>query len=158
VDTLSELGRTGGGGRDIFNAGVILASLLWVPFALMLIAVLPKCALSRLGGALFLLSAASLLAIGIFPIDAGIPHTVASWSFFIMSLASLLLLVVPMAKSEIFGRLATSATLAAPLVSMAFLAFTSVPLAEAVAVICLMAWAAIVSATALRGHGDHLRL
>lgn len=153
VDTLSELGRIGGGGRDIFNAGVILASLLWVPFAMMLIVALPKCPLSRVGGALFLVSAASLLAIGVFPIDSGTPHTVASWSFFVMSLVSLLVLAAPMARSERFGRPVASVTVAAPMVSMAFLAFTSVPLAEAVAVMCLMAWAATVSAFAILRPG-----
>lgn len=145
VDTLSELGRIGRGGRDIFNFGVILASLLWLPFALGLMKMLPSSWLSRIGGSLFLVSAAFLFAIGIFPIDSGTPHTVASWAFFITALVSLLMLATPLYHMEGLGVIPMIASITAPILSMAFLAFTSVPLAEAIAVICLMIWAVIVS-------------
>lgn len=148
-DTLSELGRMGGGGRDLFNSAVILASILWIPFALGLYSVLHRGWSARVGGALFLISAFSLLAIGLFPIDSGTPHTIASWSFFIGALVSLMILALPVMRTEIFGRAGLVPTLAAPLISLSFLALTSVPLAEAVAVMCLMGWALIMSALIL---------
>lgn len=151
-DTLSELGRMTGKGRDLFDAGVILASLLWVPFALALVRCLSKRTLSRIGGGLFLASAVALLAIGLQPIDAGTPHTIASWAFFVTAMVSLLLLIKPIGDSEVFGRLGMVPTIVAPLLSMGLLALTSVPLAEAVAVMSLMVWASILSALMLLNY------
>ena len=148
-DTLSELGRMDGGGRDIFNSAVILASILWMIFTLGLYSILQRRWSTRVGGALFFISAFSLLGIGIFPIDSGTPHTVASWSFFIGALVSLLILALPVSQTECFGRLGLVPTLVAPLISLSFLIWTTVPLAEAVAVMCLMAWAVIMSALIL---------
>jgi hypothetical membrane protein len=145
VDTLSELGRIDGGGRDLFNAGVILSSLLWLPFAYVLLLAIPRTWLGRVGAVMFLLSAFALLAIGLFPIDTGTPHTVASWTFFILSLSSLLVMVAPMRQSDVFGRLGAISSLIASLFPLALLLTTSVPLAEAMAVIALMIWASIVS-------------
>jgi len=145
VDTLSELGRTEGGGKDIFNAGVILSSLLWLPFAYVLTLAMPKTLIGRIGCAMFVISAFALLAIGLFPIDTGTPHTVASWSFFALALISLLIMVAPMLQSDVFGRMGAIPSLVASLLPLTLLLTTSVPLAEAIAVICLMVWASIVS-------------
>jgi hypothetical membrane protein len=144
-DTLSELGRIGGGGSDLFNAGVILSSLLWLPFAYSLLQATPRTLPGRIGSAMFMLSALALLAIGLFPIDSGTPHTVASWTFFALSLLSLLILVIPMLQSDVFGRIGAVTSLIASLLPLVLLLTTSVPLAEAIAVIGLMAWASIIS-------------
>jgi hypothetical membrane protein len=152
-NTLSELARTTGGGRDLFNAGVIVAALLWIPFALALIRCLPKEPFSRAGGMLFLLSAFALLAIGLFPIDTGAPHTVASWTFFAASMISLLLMIGPIGRSEVFGRIGIVPTIIAPLLSLGLLVLTSIPFAEAVAVVSLIAWASVISMLMLTNYG-----
>lgn len=144
-NTLSELADTARPGRDLFNAGVIMAALLWIPFALAIMRCLPRGPFAKAGSVLFLTSAFALLAIGIFPIDTGAPHTVASWTFFVVAMVSLLLMAKPIGDSEVFGRIGMLPTVIAPVLSLTLLMLTSVPLAEAVAVICLMVWAAIIS-------------
>lgn len=148
-DTLSELGRMGGGGRDLFNSGVIVSALIWIPFALALYRSLGISISTRFACALFLLAALALLCIGLFPIDSGTPHTIASWTFFIVAMCSLLVMSRSVRDSEVYGRVGFALTLIAPLLSLGLLALTSVPLAEAVAVVGLMVWASIMSSLML---------
>jgi len=94
---------------------------------------------------MFLLSAFFLIAIGIFPITTGVPHTVASWSFFGLAIISLLIMIGPVLRSQVFGRTGMIATATVPIFSIALLVLTTVALAEAITVIMLMAWAIIMS-------------
>jgi hypothetical protein len=54
-------------------------------------------------------------------------------------------MVAPMWQSDVFGRLGAISSLIASLLPLALLLTTSVPLAEAMAVIALMIWASIMS-------------
>jgi hypothetical membrane protein len=142
--TLSELGGDRPG-RIFFNTGVILEALLSIVFVFGLKNTLSSDNLGKAGSAVFFLAAISLLAVGVFPITTGVYHTVASYSFFGLSLIALIILIRPLQSSRAFGAIFSIITIVAIVVSLGFLFFTNIPTAEAVAVICLLFWSLIVS-------------
>ncbi|MEM2943657.1 MAG: DUF998 domain-containing protein [Methanomassiliicoccales archaeon] len=142
--TLSELGGDRPG-RDLFNSGVIIEALLSILFVFALRISFENDKLGKLGTDVFFFAAISLLGVGIFPITTGIYHTIASYGFFGLALLALAILIKPLHKSAIFGRLYSMLTLIAITISLVFVFLTSIPLAEAVAVICLLVWSSAVS-------------
>ncbi len=151
-ETLSELGGDRPG-RLFFNAGVILEGVLGLLFAIGLWRALPRTLVASSGFIVLLLAGISLVGVGVFPITTGAYHTVASYAFFGLSLVAILLLLVPIWKSETFGPIPGAVTGAAVVISLLFLSFTSVPLAEAVAVICLLIWSLILAIKMLLPRG-----
>ncbi|MCQ5376222.1 MAG: DUF998 domain-containing protein, partial [Methanomassiliicoccales archaeon] len=142
--TLSELGGNRPG-RIFFNTGVILEALLSIVFVFGLRYTLSNDNLGKAGSVVFFLAAVSLLAVGIFPITTGVYHTVASYSFFGLSLIALIILIRPLQLSRVFGAIFSIVTIVAILISLGFLFLTNIPTAEAVAVICLLFWSSIIS-------------
>jgi len=142
--TLSELGGNRPG-RIFFNTGVILEALLSIVFVFGLRYTLSDDNLGKAGSVVFFLAAISLLAVGIFPITTGVYHTVASYSFFGLSLIALIIFIKPLQSSRVFGAIFSIVTIVAILISLGFLFLTNIPTAEAVAVICLLFWSSIIS-------------
>ncbi|MBM4237551.1 MAG: DUF998 domain-containing protein, partial [Euryarchaeota archaeon] len=143
-ETLSELGGDRAG-RMYFNSGVIVEGILGLIFAIGLWRALPRTLGASAGFIVLLLAGISLVGVGIFPITTGLYHTVASYAFFGLSLLAILLFLVPIWKSRTFGPVPGVITGAAVVISLLFLFLTSVPLAEAVAVICLMVWSSVLA-------------
>ncbi|MDH7509328.1 MAG: DUF998 domain-containing protein [Methanomassiliicoccales archaeon] len=150
--TLSELGGDRPG-RIFFNNGVIIEALLSIVFVFGLSKALRNDSLGKAGSAVFFLAAISLLGVGIFPITTGIYHTVASYSFFGLSLIALIILIRPLRSSKVFGAIFSIMTVVAIIISLGFLFFTNIPTAEAVAVICLLFWSSVISARMLTAKG-----
>jgi len=144
LDTLSELGGDVPS-RCIFNVAAIVSGLLGIPFALALASHLVPRKLGILGGYVLAIASIGLIAVGLFPIDTGRAHTIASIFFFCMAGIAALLLLHPLAMRAGFVSAPFIATMILIVVSIAFLALTSVPLAEAITVSGLLLWILIMS-------------
>ena len=80
INALSDLGISNV--ALIFNSGLILAGLLSIIFVTGFMRIIRKHPLELIGTSLFLLGNISLVAIGIFPISAGVIHSYVSVAFF----------------------------------------------------------------------------
>jgi hypothetical membrane protein len=150
--TLSELGDRSRAGALLFNSGAIITGLLALLFALGLYRVLSTTTLGKVGSVTLAIGAVLLVGIGLFPIDTDEPHTVLSYSFFLMAAVSMTALIAPIWKSHVFhrtGGLLTAALLVIPLASIPFLPWAGV---EALAVGCLLLWMAFISIRMLWHH------
>ena len=143
-ETLSELGGNRPGAL-FFNSGVITEGFLCLFYGLGLLHAIRKGILQRAGIAILLIASFALIMVGVFPITTGFAHGIASYSFFGMSLLAILILVYPLWKEDRFGPNVGIVTLGSAIVSLAFLFATTVPLAEVVAVICLLIWSSLIS-------------
>jgi hypothetical membrane protein len=83
-NALSDLGVVEGATSTLFNIGLVLGGILAGMFGLGLIVLLEKKMLGKIGGVLFMLDAAALTAIGIFPENARPMHFYASLAFFVL--------------------------------------------------------------------------
>lgn len=145
VDALSDLGGDSPG-RCFFNTGAILSGLLLVVFCLGLARILIRGTLAMIGTRMLAASAIALMGIGVFPETSGEIHLYLSWTFFILAMVSLLLLVRPALRSEVFRRMGAAITLAVPFGSIiTLLATMRIPLAEGVSVILFMVWGLTMS-------------
>lgn len=140
-ETLSELGGDRPG-AIFFNTGVIAEGLMALIFAYSLLQ-RGNSKLWKAGTGLFILASLFLIGIGVFPINTGDPHTFFSYAFFGTVLLALSLIALPVGR--LLGRSASILTIALIGVSLALLVMTSIPLTEAVAVICLLIWSGVVS-------------
>lgn len=88
---ISELGETGVSAKaGWFNAGLILAGLLFVPASLSLGLLLPG-ALARIGAVIGVLCALSLAMVGLFPINLSKQHSASAMAFFRAGMAMLII-------------------------------------------------------------------
>jgi hypothetical membrane protein len=143
-ETLSELGGNRPGAL-FFNSGVIVEGILGLFYGLGLLHAVRKGILQRTGITILLMASFALIMIGVFPITTGFAHGIASYAFFGMSLVAMSFMVYPLWTEARFGPNVGIATLSSVTVSLAFLFATTVPLAEAVAVICLLIWSSLIS-------------
>lgn len=141
---VSDLGV--GAGAPFFNAGVIMAGLLSIPFAVTLAIVLRP---SRLGiaGSMFLtLAGVFLVGIGVFTENAGETHWVVSISFFSLALISMILLSYPLFLSATMGPWTGQFTAVIVLIGVGFVALYGMgPLAETVAVLLIAIWSLAIA-------------
>ena len=86
-NALSDLGV--GGSAGLFNSGLIIGGLLIGVFAVGLWKSIRGRTLGNVGGFTFLLTAAALCAVGIFPETAGDIHLYVSVAFFVLLVISL---------------------------------------------------------------------
>lgn len=143
-ETLSELGGDRPG-SIYFNSGVIVTGVMGLIFAIGLYALMDGRLLGQIGAVVAMVGAIALIGVGVFPITTGDYHTFFSYAFFGIMLVSLLLLAYPIWKERRLGPLAGLLTVGALVVSLGFLFTTSIPLTEAVAVICLLMWMVAIS-------------
>jgi len=147
-DTLSELGGTGPS-EWIFNSAVIISGILGLLFTQGLWNRLRQFALSWLGCFVLASASVNLMFVGMYPIETQ-PHGILSVSFFAMGALAALLLLMPFRKWSGIKGVPFVTTVAMLIVSIASLALTPIPFAEAVAVSCLMTWMFILGAWMLR--------
>ncbi|MFP4170782.1 MAG: DUF998 domain-containing protein [Methanomassiliicoccales archaeon] len=155
-ETLSELGGDRAG-RAAFNLGAMATGVLAFLFSTGFMAAQPSKWSYRAGPAIVLVGSVALFAVGLFPITTGSYHTVASYSFFGVMLLGLLALVGPLWKNPYFGKVGSLTTIVGVIIPLSFLVTTPLPLAEAVAVICLMAWMAVMSIQMALMHRKEVR-
>jgi len=144
VNTLSELGGDVPS-RWVFNIAVLIAGFAGIRFSFGLAKLLAAQRLGRTGSYVFAVASLGLISVGVFPIDTGTPHTVASIFFFTVAAIAAIILLYPFYKQ--FGvRSAPFITTAAViLVSFVSLVTTPLPFAEAVTVAGLLVWVAVLS-------------
>jgi hypothetical membrane protein len=143
-ETLSELGGDRPG-RLYFNTGVIAMGIMGLLFAVGLFLILKEDLLGRIGTSVLFVGAVALIGVGIFPITTGECHTFFSYAFFGLMLATLLLLALPIWRESRLGPVGGIVTVGALATSLVFLFASSIPLTEAVAVICLLIWTVTIS-------------
>lgn len=153
--TLSELGGDVPS-RWIFNIAVIVGGLMGIDFSIGLIMRLAPSKTGRAGGALLAVSSIGLITVGLFPIDTGESHTLATAFFFGFAALAAFVLLYPVyiwvgAKGAPFIVLAAAIAL-----SIASVVLTPLPFAEAVAVASLMAVVLTMSLQMIREKGWRL--
>jgi hypothetical membrane protein len=90
---LSDLGGATNPAAPIFNIGLVIGGILGMLFTYGLWELkMFKGDQGDFGLAFLLLSSIFLFFVGFFPVDAGMPHTLASLLFFIFSIPTLILL------------------------------------------------------------------
>ncbi len=150
--TLSELGDRSRAGHLLFNTGAMVTGALSILYSLGLYRVLSSSTMGKVGAAVMGVASVLLIGVGVFPIDAGLPHTVFSYGLFACAALGLALLVVPFARSYVFHPSMATFTMVLLLVGLAGAAVLSVPAMEALAVGCLLLWATMVSIRMLWHH------
>lgn len=138
-DTLSELGGSGPS-EWIFNSAVIVSGILGILFAAGLNVRLRELEAGKIGCAAYALASMCLISVGLFPIDAGMAHGVASVMFFTTAELAVMLLLRPIFRLVGANGVPFIITVAALVISFATLILAPLPLAEAVAVSALLAW------------------
>lgn len=149
-DTLSELGGNVPS-RWVFNIAVLIAGFAGIRFSFGLAKLLAGQRLGRVGSYVFAVASLGLISVGVFPIDTGEPHTVASIFFFSVAAIAAMILLYPISRE--FGTksapfLTTAAVIAVSFIS---LATTPIPFAEAVTVAGLLVWVFVLSLQILSG-------
>ena len=145
---LSDLGV--GQGAWAFNTGVVGAGMLLVVFAVLgLRSVMGTAVLPQAGAALFALSGAFLVNIGVFTEDAGDTHTFFSFAFFITALASFAVLTAYQYRDRPLGMLPFAATATVFVGGMLLIPFGANPATETVAVLLIVSWGLVVPSVLL---------
>ena len=146
---LSDLGVREGAWA--FNAGVIIAGALFVPFALLGIRPsLGRTGIDVVSVALMVIAGLFLVSIGIFTEDAGDLHGFVSYGFFLTMLFSLGFLSYSFHRSGPNGRTRAIVALAAFVLGLALLPFGGTPLVETIAVLSILVWGLLVGLLLLR--------
>ena len=141
---VSDLGV--GAGASFFNAGVIVAGILSIPFALTLAIVLRPSRLGIAGSMSLALAGIFLAGVGIFTENAGETHWFVSISFFSLALLATVLLSYPLYRSDAMGPWSGRVTAAIVLIGAAFVALYGMgALAETVAVLLIAIWSLAIA-------------
>jgi hypothetical membrane protein len=153
--TLSELGGNVPS-RWIFNTAVIVGGLMGIGFSIGLMMKLTPSKTGRAGGALLAIASVGLITVGLFPIDTGGSHTLATIFFFGFAGLAAFVLLYPVyrwvgAKGAPFIVLVAAITL-----SLISIVLTPLPFAEAVAVASLMTMILTMSLRMIREKGWRL--
>ncbi len=148
-DTLSELGGKVPS-RWIFNIAVLLSGVMGIDFSIGLFVRLSPSKSGMAGSALLAAASVGLITVGLFPIDTGESHTIATALFFGFAALSAFTLIYPISKwtgtkSPVFIVL-----IAAIVLSILSIALTPIPFAEAVAVASLQAFTLTVGIQIIR--------
>ncbi len=141
---VSDLGV--GDGAAFFNAGVIVAGVLSIPFAASLGAVLRASRLGILGSIVLALAGVALACVGVFTETTGDVHWIVSVSFFSMIVLALVLLVLPFYRSRAMQPWTAQFTAGIVLIGIAFAAIFRVgPLVETIAVLLIAMWSLVIA-------------
>lgn len=147
-DYLSDLGV--GSGAWAFNAAVMIAGALVIPFAQLGLRDLLGPGVSSLAGtSLLSLAGLMLFFVGVFTEDAGDVHLYFSLAFFFTLYISFAPLTAAYHRSKVLGRSGTIATLAVFVVGLALIPFGANPHTETVAVMAALVWSFVVSSALL---------
>jgi len=138
-DTLSELGGQVPS-RWIFNSAVMISGAMGVVFSIALYRRLRSKPFGKAGGVIMAIASICLISVGVFPIDTGTPHTIASVAFFGLAAISALVLELPISRCVGIAGIPSLVTISILAISFICLALTPLPFAEAVATSGLMVW------------------
>lgn len=155
-DTLSELGGNVPS-RWIFNTAVIVAGLMGVDFSVGLMMRLAPSKTGRAGGALLAIASAGLITVGLFPIDTGGSHSLATIFFFGFAGLAAFVLLYPVYRWVGAKGMPFIVLVAAIALSFASVVLTPLPFAEAFAVASLMAMILSMSLQMISEKGWRLR-
>lgn len=155
-DTLSELGGNVPS-RWIFNAAVIIGGLMGIDFSVGLMLKLAPSKTGEMGGALLAIASVGLITVGLFPIDTGGSHTLATEFFFGFAGLSAFVLLYPVYRWVGVKGAPFIVLVAAIALSLASIVLTPLPFAEAVAVASLMAMVLTMSLRMISEKGWRLR-
>lgn len=140
---LSDLGISDGAWA--FNAGIIIAGILFVPFGVLgLRPALGDGLLSMICAVLISIAGAVLVCVGIFTEDVGDLHKAVSYGFFLTMLAALGVIAYALYKSRLLGSLGYLVTLVMFLVGLALLPMGGSPLSETLAVLGILLWGLLI--------------
>jgi len=148
---LSDLGV--GEGAIAFNAGVILAGLFTIPFALGVAQSLKEYLLGRFGSVALMGAGLALMAVGLFPESYGRLHMIVSLLFFVLLFLTLFLLVKPMINSKVFCRSGGPLSLALIVSLFLILPFGTGPLTETIVVFEAVIWSLVTATQILLSIG-----
>jgi len=151
-DTLSELGGNVPS-RWVFNIAVIVAGLMGVDFSIGLAMMLARWRTGIAGGALLAVASIGLISVGLFPIDTGTSHTLATIFFFGFAALAAFVLLYPVGRWANARGIPFIVLVLAIILSIASVALTPLPFAEAVAVASLMAVILTISLKIIRERG-----
>jgi len=141
---VSDLGV--GAGASYFNAGVIVAGIFSIPFALTLAMVLRSSRLGIAGSISLVLAGIFLIGVGTFTENAGETHWIVSISFFSLASISMILLSYPLFRSTAMGPWSGRITAAIFLIGAGVVALYGMePLAETVAVLLIAIWSLAIA-------------
>ncbi|HUW43283.1 MAG TPA: DUF998 domain-containing protein [Thermoplasmata archaeon] len=155
-DTLSELGGDVPS-RWIFNTAVMVAGLMGVDFSVGLMMRLAPSKTGMAGGALLAITSIGLITVGLFPIDTGGSHTLATMFFFGFASLAAFVLLYPVHRWVGAKGVPFIVLVAAIALSFASVALTPLPFAEAVAVASLMAMILTMSLQMISEKGWRFR-
>lgn len=144
---LSDLGA--GEGAVGFNAGLILAGFLIIPFAWRLLGFLKEYKGGKVGSFLLGITGISLSLVGVFPEPVGRLHHYVSVLFFTLLFLTLLLLAWPMMKSRVFRKSSGPLTIFLLLSSLLILPFGVGPLMETIVVYEAIIWCVVAAAQSM---------
>jgi hypothetical membrane protein len=136
--TLSELGGQVPS-RVIFNTAAIISGLLGIDFCIGLMAHFAPSGSGIAGSALLATASFGLIMVGIFPIDTGESHTLATAFFFGFAALAVLTLAYPVHRWVGTKGAPFIVLIAALVLSIISIALTPIPFAEAVTVASLLA-------------------
>jgi hypothetical membrane protein len=154
--TLSELGGDVPS-RWIFNTAAIVAGLMGVDFSVGLMIRLAPFKTGRAGGALLAIASIGLITVGLFPIDTGGSHTLATILFFGSAALAAFVLLYPVYRWVGAKGVPFIVQVAAIALSFASIVLTPLPFAEAVAVASLMAMVLAMSLQMIGEKGRRFR-
>lgn len=149
LDFMSELGTTEPN-TWLFNLSVMVMGAMGVAFSLSLLRFLYWSFFGRLSVALMVAGCTSLLLLGVFTMEQRAVHDVLAWSFFVLTVVSLLMISVPMYLYWKKARWAFAATLATVVFSLVNLMLMGLKLikhhlAEVLVVYALGTWILAIS-------------
>jgi hypothetical membrane protein len=150
-DTLSELGGQVSS-RWIFNSAAIASGVMGAIFSTALYLRFRSEFLGRAGGAMMALASIFLTLVGVFPIDTGTPHSIASVAFFGLAALSAIMIEFPLRNAVGTGGIPSVVTIWILVVSFSALFLTPLPFAEAVATSGLLIWILTLSTWMRLGH------
>ncbi|MBU0684784.1 MAG: DUF998 domain-containing protein [Candidatus Thermoplasmatota archaeon] len=140
---LSDLGVSDGAWA--FNAGVIIAGALFIPFAVFgLSPVLGNGRSPIVCTLLMAIAGLFLISIGIFTEDAGDIHGVVSYGFFLTMLVTLGVVAYSLCRSNSLGRFGYLVTLMVFMFGLAMLPVGGNPLSETLAVLSILLWGLLI--------------
>lgn len=143
-NALSDLGVQGVA-AILFNSSLIVGGILTIIFAIGVRETLQNKALSRIGMLIFILDAAMLCAIGVFPETAGDIHLYVSVAFFVLLPISLFLIGVAMMQGSSerkYGLFTIIAGIVAATVWM--FQWEAVAIPEIIAALAVSVWSVIL--------------
>lgn len=141
-DALSDLGRIGLEKNYLFNAGLILSGLFGFVFSLSLYSVLKG--IERIFGFVFVVAAASLVCIGVFPAGT-MPHGFFSVAFYLLSAVAIFLLGVFLVKRKRNLGIFSTVTMAVGSMLALIPGWEGVAIPETIGAFFICLWIVVVS-------------